>query len=120
MDIKANLEKLKLKAQEVVDKGKEQVKKVGAVFQKYPEIVPLCISVGVSVIGGVAGIAKTNADKQREGCRIESEVSGQTYLTTHPLSNHEIMELDRRMINGETTGEALDNMQVLRKEKKRK
>lgn len=56
----------------------------------------------------------------RNKCDVPDEVTGLNYRTSHPLTNAEIMELSDRMVDGETTGEALMNMGVLKEEKKRK
>ena len=51
---------------------------------------------------------------------VPDEITGLNYRTSHPLSNAEILELSDRMVDGETTGEALNNMGVLKQDKKKK
>lgn len=53
-------------------------------------------------------------------CEVPDEITGLNYRTSHPLTNAEILELSDRMVDGETTGEALNNMGVLKTEKKKK
>jgi hypothetical protein len=47
-------------------------------------------------------------------------VTGEEFMLKHPLRNDEILELGSRMIDGESKGEALNDMGLLRKERRRK
>ena len=53
-------------------------------------------------------------------CEVPDEITGLNYRTSHPLTNQEIMELSDRLNAGESKGEALSNMGVLKEPKKKK
>ncbi len=112
--------KAKKKVKEIKGKVKEFGGKVVDEALKHPEItLPLMSGLGMAFMGGVKAITSAG-DKQLEHCRVEDDVTGQYFLTDHPLTNDEILELGEKMIDGESKGEALRDMGVLRKEKRRK
>ena len=78
------------------------------------------VIIGGVFIGGLKALASGGSSSYQEKCLIESDVSDQCYKVKHPLTNQEILELDDKLVDGMTTGEALDNMGLLRKERKRK
>ena len=79
------------------------------------------ILTGLIMFGGgiLKGLTGTGG-KRYEHCKVQDPITGEYYLTEHPLTNGEIRELGERMSSGEMKGEALDNMGLLRDEKKRK
>ena len=124
MSLKEKTEAIKMKAKEVKGKIVDGTKKVGKAVVKVAEtnpgaVVTLAFSVGGAIIGMITGAANAESRKY-EMCKVEDEVTGLDYLTSHPLTNSEILELSDRMVDGQTTGEALENMGVLRNEKKRR
>ena len=83
-------------------------------------ITNMLLALGKMLIGILSGAVNMESSKNKQ-CLVEDDVTGCKYLTKHPLTNNEILELESRMINGgETHGEALKNMGVLRKERKRR
>lgn len=75
----------------------------------------------ISVVGSFIQTIANNGQHRVESCYVKDDVTGQNYLVKHPLTNNEILELSQRKKNsGETTGEALSDMNVLKKEKRRR
>lgn len=81
--------------------------------------LPLLSGVGMLIGGGTKMILNAG-NRKLDHCRVEDDVTGADYLTEHPLTNDEILELNRRMSFGQPKGEALKEMGLLRKEKRRK
>lgn len=124
MDVKEKVEKVKAKAKEVKEKVKEKAKPVGEAFSKVCEekpdlIIKVAMVIGGTLVGVLSGAVDTSSSRN-EKCLVEDKVTGCEYLTKHPLTNSEILELSNRMSDGETHGEALNNMGLLRKDKKRR
>lgn len=121
MEEKENIfEKAKKKFGEFKAKAKEFGGKVVDKALEHPEItLPFIVGLGSMAIGGAKAIANAG-EKQLERCMVEDDVTGLKYLTDHPLNNDEILELSEKMVDGQTKGEALNDMGVLKKEKKRK
>ena len=123
MDVKEKVEKVKAKAKETKEKAKEKVKPIGEKVSKLCKeepwfVLQMALTVGSALIKVGLGAVDNRATLDK--CLVEDDVTGCNYLTTHPLTNSEILELSNRMSDGETHGEALNNMGLLRKEKKRK
>lgn len=95
-------------------------KAIGKIIVTNPMLlVPMISGLTSALFGGVRMIA--NKKSQNDiGCYVKDDVTELRYLTTHPLVNQEIKELSERKIAGETTGEALDNMGLLRNERVRR
>lgn len=74
------------------------------------------IMFGGGILKGLTG----SSGKRLERCKVQDPITGEYFLAEHPLTNTEILELGERMSDGESKGEALDNMNLLRDEKKRK
>lgn len=74
---------------------------------------------GMLVAGGAKALLGSGSNKL-DKCRVQDDVTEEYFVTTHPLTNDEILELGERMIDGESKGKALKDMGVLREEKKRK
>lgn len=79
------------------------------------------ILTGLIMFGGgiLKGLTGTGG-KRYEHCKIQDPITGEYFLAEHPLTNSEIRELGERMSNGDSKGEALDDMGLLRDEKRRK
>ena len=101
------------------EKAKEKAKDFGQFVKENPQVVPMILSgFGMLVGGGVRLIA--GSGKNNESCMIKDDVTGCEFKTKHPLTNDEILELGDRMIDGEWKGQALQEMGVLKKERRRK
>lgn len=74
------------------------------------------IMFGGGIIKGLTGSSGRKLDR----CKVQDPITGEYFLADHPLTNSEIRELGDRMSSGEDKGEALENMGLLRNEKKRK
>ena len=99
--------------------GKAKDKTMVFIVENPQLTLPLLSGIGMLFGGGVK--LAMNARKNRlKDCEFEDDFTGGTYRTSHPLTNDEILELERQMNGGKSKGEALNDMGVLRKEKRRK
>ena len=128
MEIKEKVEQtketVKQKAEEVKEKAKEVAAEVGKAtneaFNKSPDLFFKIAMIGGGIlVGALSGAVDTSANRNKK-CLVKDDVTGLEYLTKHPLTNKEIVELSDRMVDGETHGEALNNMGLLRNERKRR
>ena len=92
-------------------------------FSKFVEenpsiLLPMVSLAGSLVFNGLRMLAGGN--DRNEKCMVEDDVTGEHLVTKHPLTNAEILELADRMIDGQPKGSALDDMGLLRNEKRRK
>lgn len=115
---------LKEKVKETGTKVKEKAKKVGKTFCEVCTEQPALVFTAATTVGGIllgvlTGTAAMNAEREQK-CSVQDDLTGCEYKATHPLTNSEILELSDRLQQGESKGQALRNMGVLRKEKKRK
>ena len=121
-----SMENIKAKAKNLKDSAKEKAvnakEKVGKFFEENKEVTSGLISFGftllpavvVAIGGAIAG------SKNPEACLVEDDVTGLDFKTKHPMTNKEILELGDRMIDGQSKGDALNEMGLLKKEKKRR
>ena len=115
--IKTKLSAAKEKVKEKTDEGKEKVLKF---VDDHPEvIIPVISGLGMLTAGIFSGIMKSGS-KRIEHCRVQDDVTDEYFLAAHPLTNDEILELGDRMIDGQRKGDALEEMGLLKKEKRRK
>lgn len=105
-------ERIKIK----MDAAKDSIKDA---IGENPEIIISTLISGTIAI--TVGICKTILDMGRisEDCLVTDDITGCDYLVDHPLTNEEILYFGERISNGESRGEALQNMGVLVEEKKR-
>lgn len=120
-------EKVKVKAVELKAKAKETLERFGAYLDEHEEMGKLVVYGTIGVIGGiitgfsnVAEVAKGSPTNTIPSCRVEDDVTGLEFRTKKPLTNDQILELGSRMIDGQTKGEALSEMGMLKKERKRR
>ena len=114
---------------EVKEKEVQEVKK--NIFQRIGGFIKeeACLAAGflkenpqsfISMVGGAVGMGLTiiglcgGFSRKDDNCKVPDEVTGLNYTTDHPLTNSEIIELSDRIICGESKGEALQNMGVLK------
>lgn len=121
------VEKIKTKAKDTVEKAKSFGKNVSVKVCNYldanPDMIKPVVYGGIAVVGGViTGLMNFAADTvpAKESCLVEDEVTGLNYRTKHPMTNNEILELSDRMVDGQTTGDALVEMGLLKKERRRR
>ena len=123
--MKNNAEKQKVsfkeKVQRKVDEWKTFKKKALDYFDEHPEAFGTVIAGLFTLILGGAGIVANRASKNEEKCRIEDERIGSYWVTDHPLTNSELMEVNNRMLEMqyEDVGFALEDLGFLKDEKKR-
>lgn len=98
----------------------EKIEKTAQFFTEYPVLVmPVMSGIGM-IVGGIAKAAYTSAQERNDSYRVEDDVTGEEFIVRHPLSNDEILELGERMIDGQPKGAALDDMGLLRNERRRR
>lgn len=120
-----SMENIKAKAKNLKDSVKEKVvnakEKVGKFFEEHEEVTSGLISLGFTVLPGViVAIGGAIAGKDPGACLVEDDVTGLDFKTKHPMTNKEILELGDRMIDGQSKGDALNEMGLLKKERKRR
>ena len=120
-----SMESIKAKAKNLKDSAKEKAvnakEKVGKFFEEHEEVTSGLITFGCTVLPGiVAVIGGAIGGRNPEACLVEDDVTGLDFKTKHPMTNKEILELGDRMIDGQSKGDALNEMGLLKKEKKRR
>lgn len=128
MDIKAFCEeKVKPKFDKGVEKVKaggkkvvETTKIVGETFVKNPMLAVMALSTIGSTVTTVLNTVSRNKEEEEDRCTTYDSYAGMDITTTHELSNQEILEMTERMKAGQKKVEALNDMGLLREDKKRK
>ena len=116
-DVKAKAKDLKEKAKEKAISG---VEAVGKYMDEHPNrIVPIVTSSIAIVAGVITAIANIGTERD-DLCWVQDDVTELDFHTKKALTNSDILELGERMIDGQTKGDALNEMGLLAKEKKRK
>lgn len=96
------------------------IRKIGDKFLLYLAENPNCVIPLVSIVFGGFNLLMSSANKRNNNCWVVDNITKEKFLTKHPLTNGEILELGERMNDGELKGEALSNMGLLKEEKRRK
>lgn len=128
MDIKAFCEeKVKPKFDKGVEKVKaggkkvvETIKIVGETFVKNPMLAVMALTTIGSTVTTVMNTISRNKEEEEDRCTTYDSYAGMDVTTTHELSNQEILEMTERMKAGQKKVEALNDMGLLREDKKRK
>lgn len=121
MAIKEKFQTVKEKGKNLYKKGKEWTKeKVVDPSVKFITENPWLIMPLASATAMVIGAASAADKAATTRCLSRDKVTGEKFLLQHPITNNEILELGDRMEGGQSKGEALSDMGLLRKEKKRK
>lgn len=106
--------KVKEKVKETKEKARKRREKAFHYFATHPEVTASVFS-ALATIGIGTGMAVTKAARrQYEACRVEDDVTGEELTLDHPLTNEEVLELNRRMKEGESKAEILRDMGLLR------
>lgn len=118
------LDQLKEKVKEMKEKVKEKsidvLERTGKFLDEHPHMISTVFTVGAGVTAGIiSGVANIGKEKD-DRCWVSDDVTELEFHTKHPLNNTEILELGERMIDGQTKGDALNEMGLLKKEKKRR
>ena len=113
-----------VKEEKCLDRIKAKVKNFGEgvlkVVSDNPMLIIPLISAAFGLVSGAANMVSGAGNDRYEKCLCEDDVTGEDFLLKHPLNNDEILELGSRMVDGETKGSALAEMDLLRKDKRRK
>lgn len=118
-----DLTKLKEKAIEVKDQVIQKAKDVKEKAIRFVEenpglIIPILSGAGM-LVSGVLAAANGKTDEREKMCLVEDDITGQNFKTIRPMTNSEILELGERMVDGQTKGDALNTMGLLKNEKRR-
>lgn len=107
-----------------LNRVKRKAKDVGSAalgfISENPMLIIPIISGVTAIFGGAVKAIGNAGNGQYDKCLVEDDVTGEEFLVKHPMTNDEILELGTRMIDGEWKGSALDEMGLLRNERKRK
>jgi len=99
----------------VVEKTSPTVHKIADNIGWVVPAIGLTVSF-ISIIGSAL-----SGDKKREACLVEDDFTGEDLMVKHPLTNSDILEMsDRMKTDGVTKAEALDDMGLLKNERRRK
>ena len=108
------IEKVKRKVKEVKKKASETKENMFRFLADNPQItISLFSALGTIGIGATMAISKAGR-RHYEACRVKDDVTEEYFLLDHPLTNEEIMEINRRMIDGESKADILEDMGLLR------
>lgn len=108
-----------VKKENVLVRGKKWLRRKANGTLEFLTKNPMVIMPAASILLGLFKIAMSgggNGDKYL----VEDEVTGEKLKVTHRLTNDEILELEDRMVDGQLKGRALNDMGVLKKERKRR
>lgn len=114
--IDKGVEKVKAGGKKVV----ETTKIVGETFVKNPMLAVMALSTIGSTVTTVLNTVSRNKEEEEDRCTTYDSYAGMDITTTHELSNQEILEMTERMKAGQKKVEALNDMGLLREDKKRK
>ena len=120
--LKAWLNDAKQKVVEKVEAGKVKAKEIKKYFDENPEKFGACIGALVTLALPIGGAIISFAGNDKESCKIHDDTIGSYWLTDHPLTNQELLEVNRKLFDGQcaSLGEALQEEGYLKKEKRRK
>ena len=108
------VEKVKRKVKEVKKKASETKENMFRFLADNPQItISLFSALGTIGIGATMAISKAGR-RHYEACQVVDDVTGEKFLLDHPLNNEEILEINRRMIDGESKANILEDMGLLR------
>lgn len=115
--------KIKEFIKEKYESAKETMKiikeETGKFIGEHPEVIVPIVSSAFALYVGATSLAKSNERDRIRACEVEDDITGLKFLTDHPMTNSEIMELGDRMTDGQTKGAALNEMGLLRNEENR-
>lgn len=111
---KTFITKVKEKVKETKEKARKRKENVFQFLAENPQItISLFSALGTIGIGTTMAISKAGR-RHYEACRVEDDVTGECLTLDHPLTNEEVLELNRRMSEGESKVEILRDMGLLR------
>ena len=118
-DIKAKVGNLKDFVKEKTDAVKGKIDKFNEDHPDVHVIVSaLSVPLAITVVTGIASnMIEAGAN---DALLVEDDITGLDFKTKHPMTNKEILELGDRMSVGQSKGDALNEMGLLKKERKRR
>ena len=120
MDEEKTVEVKETENKKFMDRAKDFKDEVFKVLSNNPMLIIPIISGVFGLVSGTANMINGAGNGRYERCLCEDDVTGENYLLKHPMNNEEILELSSRMVDGETKGSALSEMDLLRKDRRRK
>ena len=97
---------------------KKGFKEAGQIIKDNPMMIIPILGGTLRIVGKI--ISTASGAGNYDHCMVTDDITGEDFLTIHPLTNSEILNLGDRMSEGQSKGEALSDMGLLRNEKKRK
>lgn len=104
---KTSFEKVKTGAKAVGDAAME-------VLSENPILLIPVISAVTAVLGGGIKKLQEHNEDRIEACKVPNNLTGVDYQLKRPMTNEQNMEYESRLINGQTPGDALDEMGLLK------
>lgn len=112
--VKKFIGKVKEKVKKTKEKANETKESAFRFLAENPQItISLFSALGTIGIGATMAISKAGR-RHYEACQVVDDVTGEKFLLDHPLTNEEILEINRRMIDGESKADILEDMGLLR------
>ena len=100
------------------EKVKEQAKIIGeaamGVIAENPILLIPIITSATAILGGGIKKIQDGGKERAEACRIPNNLTGVDWELKRPMTNEQNMEYENRLINGQTPGDALDEMGLLK------
>lgn len=111
---KTFMTKVKEKTKKTKEKWDEKKEKAFHYLAEHPEVTMSLFS-ALATLGIGAGLAVSRANKAHlEACKVTDDITGEELLLDHPLTQEEVLELNRRMKDGESKVDILQDMGLLR------
>lgn len=75
------------------------------------------VNVTTKGVKDISSIVEDRKEQKKEDCRVWDPVNGIQWYTKKPLTTEQKLEFENRVKNGESRGEILADMDVLRKKR---
>lgn len=103
-----------------VEKMKGTGKVVLDTFKESPMLAVMFVTSVAKTAFTIVNIISQNREEEQERCTTHDSYADADLVTTHELTNGDILEMTERMKhNGQTKVEALNDMGLLKREKRR-
>lgn len=107
-------EKVKPKVKSGYEKVKETGKIVIDTLSENPMLAVMAVTSVLSTAGTIINSVSRNREDDEERCTTHDSYAEADLVTTHELTNTDILEMTERMKSGLTKAEALNDMGLLK------
>lgn len=107
------------KVKETANKAKAAGKIVVDTFKENPTLAVMAIASVKDIISIVVATTERSREENQARLQTHDAYSDCDLTTKHELTNAEILEMTERMKTGQTKAEALNDMGLLKKERRR-